>query len=450
MSNHATIAEKFISDGEKLKWHDASLWSLRVKRDAAIHNLEDWETLRTLASEIKSHTLSQLDQYLVEFEKNATQNGIHIHWAEDAAEHNAIVQKILDEKGAKSLVKSKSILTEECGLNHFLEKKGYEIIETDLGERIIQFAGQYPSHLVAPAIHLDRDEIGEIFHQSLGTEKGETDPQKLTEIARQHLREKFIRARVAMTGVNFAMAETGGFVVCTNEGNADMGVHFADVHIASMGIEKLIPQEKHLGVFLRLLARSATGQKITVYTSHFKKPEKGKELHVILVDNGRSARLGDAQFSDSLKCIRCGACLNTCPVYRRSGGYSYESTIAGPLGAVLMPSVDPKKYASLPFASTLCGSCNQVCPVKIDLQGQLYSWRQRLTKEGHTSAGEKWMMKIAGWLLSSPRWFSLAGKVGKLLLKNNLVAGKWLKSRDLPTSNKQTFSAWYKEKKDEK
>ena len=303
-----------------MDWHDQTLWWVRQKRDAAAAKVPDWEQLRETASRIKDNVLSHLSEYLVQLEEAATRNGVTVHWAADAAEHNAIVHSILDRHGVDRMVKSKSMLTEECHLNEFLEEKGIEVIDTDLGERVVQLAGEPPSHIVLPCIHKKKEEIGEIFHEHLGTPAGNADPTFLTRAARIHLREKFLTRRVALTGVNFAVAETGEFVVCTNEGNADMGAHLADVHIACMGIEKLVPQRRHLGVFLRLLTRSATGQPITTYSSHFRKPRPGQEMHLVLVDNGRSVHLGRPDFRNSLKCIRCAACFNTCPVYRRSGG----------------------------------------------------------------------------------------------------------------------------------
>lgn len=379
---HADAAADFLKDTERSHWHDDTLWHVRSKRDASAEKIPEWEQLRTLASQIKDHVLSNLDTLLLQFEKNAKANGIEVLWAKDAQEHNEHVLRILEENQVKQLVKSKSILTEECGLNHFLEDKGYDVVDTDLGERIIQFNKQVPSHIVMPAIHLKKKEIGDIFHKHLGTDAGADDPQYLTEAARQHLRQKFIQAHAAITGVNFGIAETGGFVVCTNEGNADMGTHLADIHIACMGIEKLVPRAADLGVFLRLLARSATGQSITNYNSHFHRPRKDKKMYLILVDNGRTKQLGREDFRNSLKCIRCGACMNTCPIYRRSSGFSYNSTVPGPIGSILSPGMDLKKHSTLPFASTLCGSCSDVCPVKINIHEQLYKWRQVITKEG--------------------------------------------------------------------
>ena len=283
----------------------------------------------------------------------------------------------------------------------------------------------------------------------MGTPAGNADPQFLTHAARLHLREKFLTRRVALTGVNFAIAETGEFVVCTNEGNADMGAHLADVHIACMGIEKIIPQRKHLSVFLRLLTRSATGQPITTYSSHFKKPRNQQELHIVLVDNGRSTQLGRKDFRNSLKCIRCAACFNTCPVYRRSGGHSYHTAIAGPIGSILAPNLNMQEYADLPFASTLCGSCSNVCPVKIDIHQQLYRWRQVLVQHGYAPASKKVAMKGMATVLSNPSLYKMAGKTGRWVIKNlsftvNNNLNPWFKQREMPQSPKQSFHEWYK------
>lgn len=400
--DHARNAKAFIADEERTDWHNTAVAWLRTKRDLAVHQIPEWEELRDLGSAIKENVLANLDEYLIEFEKKAIANGVHVHWASTPSEHNEIVFKIIQKHGASRLVKSKSMLTEECQLNEYLEGKGIDVVDTDLGERIIQFRHEPPSHIIAPAIHIRKEEVGELFHNKLKTEKGATDPTYLTEAARQHLRQKYLEADVALTGVNFAVAETGGIVVCTNEGNADMGVHMVPVQIHCMGIEKIIPKAEHLGVFTRLLARSGTGQPITIYTSHHHRAKLGGEMHVILVDNGRSEHLGRKDFSAALKCIRCGACLNTCPVYRRSGGYSYEHTVPGPIGSILTPGQDLKKFSALPFASTLCGACSDVCPVKINIHEQLYLWRQIITDKQLISPLKKRSLKIMGKILSSP------------------------------------------------
>ncbi|MFD2287711.1 DUF3390 domain-containing protein [Pedobacter petrophilus] len=446
---HPELSDIFNRDEERVNWHDDTLWWIRAKRDKAAHSISEWELLRETASQIKDNVLSNLHNYLVEFEAKAQANGIVVHWAANAEEHNKIVLSLLKAKGINQMVKSKSMLTEECHLNEYLEKNGIDVIDSDLGERIVQLAKEPPSHIVLPCIHKKKEEIGQLFHEHLGTAEGVSDPQVLTETARIHLRETFLTRRSALTGVNFAIAETGEFVVCTNEGNADMGAHLADIHIASMGIEKLLPKKKHLSVFLRLLTRSATGQPITTYSSHFKKPRKGQEMHIVLVDNGRSVQLGRESFRNSLKCIRCGACMNTCPVYRRSGGHSYHNAIAGPIGAILAPNLDMKEYADLPFASTLCGSCTNVCPVKIDIHDQLYKWRQVIVKEGHSPAAKTIAMKVMDFTLSSPTRFKLAGKIGRWTLKNapftvNNQLNLWFKNREMPTPPKESFSEWFK------
>ncbi len=448
MLNHAQASDIFNADEPRVDWHDESLWFIRQKRDKAAWTLPEWEILRSLASQIKDHTLANMDTLLEQFEANAKANGITVHWAADAQEHNDIVLNIMKKHGFKKMVKSKSMLTEECHLNPYLEKNGIEVIDTDLGERIVQLRDEPPSHIVLPAIHLKKQDVSDTFHEHLNTEKDNADPQYLTEAARQHLREKFIAADLAITGVNFAIAETGGFVVCTNEGNADMGAHLAKVHVACMGFEKVIPRAEHLGVFLRLLARSATGQPITTYSSHFHKPREGQEMHIIIVDNGRSTQLGRPDFRNSLKCIRCGACMNTCPVYRRSGGHSYHSAVAGPIGIILAPNLDMKKNADLPFASTLCGSCTNVCPVKIDIHDQIWKWRQEVVKEGYVDFSKKQGIKLMNTVLSSPKIYRLAGKIGRstmrfapFLVNNGL--NPWYKQRDMPEAPKESFRDWY-------
>lgn len=446
---HPELSEVFNKDEQRVNWHDETLWWIRQKRDKSAHSIPEWEVLREKASQIKNNALSNLAEYLVSFEEKALANGIIVHWAADAQEHNQIVHQILQKHDIRQLVKSKSMLTEECHLNEYLEKQGLEVIDSDLGERIVQLAKEPPSHIVLPCIHKKKEEIGDLFHQHLGVAAGTSDPQILTEAARVHLRETFLTRRAALTGVNFAIAETGEFVVCTNEGNADMGAHLADVHIACMGIEKIIPKRKHLGVFLRLLARSATGQPITTYSSHFKKPRAGQEMHLVLVDNGRTVQMGREDFRASLKCIRCGACMNTCPVYRRSGGHSYHYAISGPIGAILAPNLDREKYADLPFASTLCGSCSNVCPVKIDIHQQLYKWRQVIVQEGYATSGKKMGMKIMNYTLSSPGVYKTAGKAGRWVLKYipfavNNHFNPWYKQREMPEVPKESFGEWYK------
>lgn len=447
-AKHAELAEKLVKDPSRNDWHNNSIWWVRENRDKAVFGIPDWEKLRETASGIKDYVLENLPDLLIEFEENAIANGIQVHWAADAQEHNEIVHSILAKHSVKKMVKSKSMLTEECGMNHYLEDRDIEVIDTDLGERIIQLRHEPPSHIVAPAIHLKRQDISETFHEKLGTEKGNIDPQYLTEAARQSLRTDFLTSDAALTGVNFAIAETGEFVVCTNEGNADMGAHLAPVHIASMGLEKIIPRREHLSVFLRVLARSSTGQAITTFSSHFRKPREGQEMHIILVDNGRSRHIGLDDFKAGLKCIRCGACMNTCPVYRRSGGHSYHMTVPGPIGSILAPNKNLEEYSDLPFASTLCGACSNVCPVKINIHDQLYAWRQVIGKAGYVESGKKIGIRAMNFVLSKPGVFNVGGKIGRSVMRTmpfvvNNSFNPWFKSREMPAPPKESFSEWY-------
>jgi L-lactate dehydrogenase complex protein LldF len=454
-ATHPELASRFNKDEARVDWHDETLWWIRQKRDKSAWSIPEWEQLRETASQIKDNVLSNMHDYLVQFEANAQQNGITVHWAADGEEHNRIIHHILQQHQVDRIVKSKSMLTEECGLNDYLAKNGVEVIDTDLGERIVQLANEHPSHIVLPCIHWKKEEIGQLFHEHLHTPKGNADPQFLTHAARLDLREKFLTRKIAITGVNFAVAETGEFVVSTNEGNADMGAHLADVHIACMGMEKLVPQRQHLSVFLRLLARSATGQPVTTYSSHFSKPRPGQQMHIVIVDNGRSRQLGREDFRNSLKCIRCGACMNTCPVYRRSGGHSYHAVIAGPIGSILSPNLDMKKHADLPFASTLCGSCTNVCPVKINIHEQLYQWRQVITQEGYSPKAKTVAMKTMAATLSKPTLFNIAGKAARNVMRFTpfVVNNKWnpwYKQRDMPEPPKESFTEWYKKNRRDK
>ncbi len=398
--------------------------------------------------------LSRLADYLEQFEREATRRGAVVHWAADAAEHNKIVLGILRNRGVRRLVKSKSMLTEECHLNPYLERNGIEVVDTDLGERIVQLAGEPPSHIVLPAIHKKKEDVGRIFHEHLGTEAGATDPNYLAEAARAHLRQKFLEADAGLTGVNFAIAETGGLVVCTNEGNADLGVSLPKYHIASLGIEKLIPRVADLGVFLRLLARSATGQPITAYTSHFHGPRPGGELHIVLVDNGRSEILANDEFRRSLNCIRCGACMNTCPVFRRSGGHSYQTSVPGPIGSILAPARQPDKFYSLPQACSLCGSCTDVCPVKIDLHHQLLTWRRELGNKGLIAWPKRLAMRAGSFLFRHPKLYGVLGKfvrrVGphlpRVVLYNRF--NPWGRQRELPEFPAESFREQFKRGRD--
>lgn len=449
--DHPSAAKPFVTNDARSHWHDQALWFVRSKRDKQAASVPEWEYLRELASAIKTHTIANLDQYLQEFEANAKALGATVHWASDAVEHNAIVLRILTDHHTSRIVKSKSMLTEECGLNHFLESKGIDVVDTDLGERIVQLRKEPPSHIVLPAIHIKKEEVGETFHHHLGTAAGASEPSYLTEAARGHLRSKFLEGEVGITGVNFAIAETGGLVICTNEGNADLGVSLPRVHIACLGIEKLVPRFEDLAVFIRLLARSATGQPITSYTSHFHGPrDADSELHIVLVDNGRSRLRESTQFRDALHCIRCGACMNTCPVYRRSGGHSYRATVPGPIGSVLSPAQEPKRYKSLPFACSLCGSCTEVCPVKIPLHHQLLAWRKEIAEQHLLSMSKRWSMRLASWLFRHPWMFSSAGYVARSSLRwlpHSITHNRfntWARDRELPQPPSESFRSWYR------
>ncbi len=450
MTGHSEKAGQFLKDEKRADWHDQTLWIVRQKRDKAAWSVSEWEGLREYASQIKDHVLSNLDDYLIQFEEKAVENGVNVHWASNAHEFNEIILHIVKANNAVKIVKSKSMLTEECGLNPFLEKNGLEVVDTDLGERIIQFRNEPPSHIVLPAIHLKKEEIGELFHEKLHTEKGASDPKYLTAAARVHLREKFLSADIAITGVNFAVADSGTVVVCTNEGNADMGVHAAPVQIHCMGIEKIIPRAEDLAVFTRLLARSATGQPITTYTSHYRKPKAGGQMHVVIVDNGRSKSLGREKYRNSLKCIRCGACMNTCPVYRSSGGHSYSYVIPGPVGSILAPGSDINKFNDLPFASSLCGSCTNVCPVKIDIHNLLYDWRQEIVERKLLPPVKMFFLKITGKVLSQSSFYNLSGKVARWALRNfprKMVYHRinvWGWGRELPEVPKESFKQRYR------
>lgn len=449
---HTKAAHEFLKDAKKATWHDETFWSVRAKRDNMASQLDEWEDLRQLASDIKKHTITHLDHYLKLFADNAEKNGVVVHWANDADDFNRTVLDILHTHGVKKMVKSKSMLTEECEMNPFLEANGIEVVETDLGERILQLMKVKPSHIVMPAIHITQEEVGQLFERELGSERGNYDPTYLTYQARLSLRNHFLTADAGMTGANFGVASTGEIVVCTNEGNADMSTSVPKLHIAAMGLEKVIPDYRSLAVFQRLLCRSATGQPTTTYTSHFRKPRPGGEMHIILVDNGRSDIIANAQHWQSLKCMRCGACMNTCPVYRRSGGYSYTYFIPGPIGINLGMLHGATTYHDNVSACSLCCSCDNVCPAKVDLSEQIYRWRQQLDSLGVASKEKKLMscgMKI---IFDRPTLYSTALRFAPLVnhaprfaVYNGLNA--WGKGRELPTFAKQSFQTLWKKMK---
>lgn len=451
-TKHSKAAETFLKNRSLAAWHDETLWMVRAKRDKMSKVVPEWEHLRDMACAIKMYSNSHLDQLLVEFEKNAKANGAHVYWAKDAEEYCSIVAHILEEHQVKHFIKSKSMLAEECGLNEYLEQKGVEVVESDLGERILQLMHKKPSHIVLPAIHVKKEEIGELFVKEMGTEPGNNDQTYLTHAARKNLRRKFIEAEAAMTGANFAVASTGECVVCTNEGNADMGTSQPKLQITAFGMEKIVPDRDALGVFTRLLARSGTGQPITTYTSHYRKPRTGGELHIIIVDNGRSRILGDPDHVKALNCLRCGACMNTCPVYRRSGGYAYTYFIPGPIGINLGMLKDPQQYYDNVSACSLCHSCQNVCPAKVDLADQIYCWRQKLHTLGVASPSKKLMSGGMQFLMERPSLFnmalhhaSVANALPHWLVYNSL--NDWGKEHEMPVFAKESFNEMWKKNK---
>jgi len=463
-TRHSKAAESYLQNDSVVSRHDKTFFGVRQKRDNMAKALPEWEDLREAASQIKKHTATHLADYLEQFEANAVKNGVCVHWAEDADEYNRIVQDILKSHQVKKVVKSKSMLTEECHLNEHLQAAGFDVVETDLGERILQLMHLAPSHIVMPALHVHREEIGDCFRKlipdfdeiakSYGPElpQDPNDPTFLTYVARMHLRQQFAEAECGMTGANFGIAETGDVVVCTNEGNADMSTSIPKLHIVSMGIEKLIPNYEAMGVFQRLLARCGTGQETTVYTSHFRGPRPGGEMHIVLVDNGRSSILGNAEHWQTLKCMRCGACMNTCPVYRRSAGYSYTYFIPGPIGINLGMLRDKRKYSDNVSACSLCCSCDNVCPVKVDLSSQIYRWRQELDALGKADPMKKLMSQGMSVLFGHPAVYTGALRLSPMVnwIPGPLISlpvNPWTYGHEMMKFPKKSFHQLWKEKK---
>src|SRR6266404_1346870 len=442
------------------------------RRLAAANSLPDWEDLRAEARRIKDETLLNLDQYLEEFTANAEAAGARIHWARDAAEANEIVKRLARERAARLVVKSKSMTTEEIHLNAALETVGIEALETDLGEYIIQLAGETPSHIIAPAIHKTRYQIADLFVEKLGIAPTD-DIATLTITARRVLREKFGAADIGVSGVNFGVAETGTILILENEGNIRLTTSLPKTHIAVMGIEKVIPRFADLEVFLKLLPRSGTGQHLTTYQSLITGTKRGAdsegpdELHIILVDNGRSRMLAHPTTRQSLACIRCGACLNACPVYQQIGGHAYGSVYPGPIGAVITPQlIGLQKTAQLPYASSLCGACREVCPVKIDIPRLLLHLRGEIAERHDEDDGQKtkgrgiaerfafriwvkvmtrpWLYNVsAGLGRLSQRLIMHDGKIGRVNRWVTHLApplGAWTSGRDLRPLEEKSFS----------
>lgn len=442
---HAKQAAAALKNADKTMRHDQTFWSVRNKRDIMEHALPEWESLREHASEIKRHTATHLAKYLELFSERLEANGVVVHWAENAAEFNHTVLEILQQHKVKKLVKSKSMLTEECEMNPYLEAHGINVVETDLGERILQLLDEKPGHIVMPAIHVTREEVGELFErEGISKDVGNYDPTYLTQCARHSLRNDFMDAEAGLTGCNFGVAETGDIVVCTNEGNADMSTSMPKLHIAVMGLEKIVPDYRSLAVFQRLLSRSATGQPSTTYTSHFRKARPGGEMHVVIVDNGRSDMIANDEHWQTLKCIRCGACMNTCPVFRRTTGYSYSYFIPGPIGINLGMFRDPKQHSGNLSACSLCLSCDNVCPTKVAPGSQVYAWRQSLSSLGLANPVKKLISNGLCLVFYNPSLFSMSLKFAPLvnhlprfLVYNGL--NDWGKGREMPVFASNSF-----------
>ncbi|MGF1425425.1 lactate utilization protein B [Kitasatospora sp. LaBMicrA B282] len=437
--------------------------TIRAKRAKLVAERPDWEELRDAAAALKDDVLAHLDTYLLQVEEQVTAAGGTVHWARDAAEANRIVTDLVLATGEREIVKVKSMLTEEIGLDNALAVAGVDARETDLAAAIVQLGDDLPSHVVVPALHRNRAEIRDIFVREMGRhgrpapEGLSDDPQQLAEAARLHMREKFLKAKVAVSGANFLVAETGTAVVVESEGNGRMCLTLADTLISVVGLEKVVPTWRDLEVFLQLLARNATGERMSPYTTTWTGTTPGdgpQTFHLVLVDNGRTRALADEVGRQALRCIRCGACMNICPVYERTGGQSYGSVYPGPIGAILNPLLkgpDDAQTASLPYASSLCGACNDVCPVRIRFTDVLLELRHQVA-EGDARIkhpGEKAALRAVGAVMEHPAaWNTAVRATGRArpLVPKKLPGplGGWTDSRAVPDIPKESFRAWWK------
>ncbi len=437
--------------------------SIRTKRAAVVAEVPDWELLRLAGAAVKDDTLARLDTVLVALESSVQAAGGTVHWARDAAEANEIVVDLVQAEGADEVVKVKSLATDEIRLNEALEGAGIQPVETDLAELIVQLAGERPSHLLVPAIHKNRAEIRDLFRDSLGLPELSDEPAELAEAARLHLRQAFLRARVAISGANFAAADTGTICVVESEGNGRMCTTLPDVLITVMGIEKAIPRFRDLEVLLQLLPRSSTGERMNPYTSLWTGVRHGdgpQAFHLVLLDAGRTRALADPAGRPALRCIRCSACINVCPVYRQTGGHAYHSPYAGPIGAILAPQLagEGGAVASLPFASSLCGACYDVCPVLIDIPSILVHERGKVVARERAGL-EARSLKLLGRAFATRAGYERVQRLGRALQRPVARDGwirhfppgplaAWGRTRDLPAMPSQTFREWWESRVD--
>jgi L-lactate dehydrogenase complex protein LldF len=453
-----TLFQKFQLDAEtkafdlkhrKTIAHNMGKYHSSVK--AGMEQYSNHELARTRASFVKTGTMLNLDKLLLEWESKFTANGGKVIWAQNGQEALAAIGHIAKNSKARMVVKSKSMTTEEIHLNEHLESMGVEPFETDLGEYIVQLAGQKPYHIVTPAMHMSREDVSEIFSRNLGTEPT-NDPAELTAIARRIMREKYTEADIGITGGNFLIADVGGIALTENEGNARLTVTFPKIHIAIVGIEKMVPSMMDLDLFWPLLSTSGTGQQVTVYNTILTGPRQEDEhdgpaeMVVILLDNGRSKLLADRDKRQALNCIRCGACLNACPVYRNIGGHTYGTTYSGPIGSVISPQyLGLSSYKHLSYASSLCGGCSSVCPVKIDIHGMLLLNRRQSVEEGLTNGWEKAGFQVWKRVMLSRRLMNFGGSRLKQVFLDLLFKNTWSKRRIEATLARQSFNEqWQK------
>lgn len=434
---------------------------IQRKRAQVVGETPDWEELRTAASDIKAQTMASLDRYLLQFEKACNAAGGQVHWAADADDANRIIAGLVHQYGGNEVIKIKTMTSDETGLNDALAHAGIRAHETDLAELIIQLGHDKPSHIVVPALHKNRHQVREIFREQMNLPELGDRPEDLTAAARNYLRQKFLDVKIGVCGANFLVADTGSVCIVESEGNGRMCLTLPNVLIALAGIEKVIPSFQDLEVFLQLLPRSATGERMNPYTSLWTGVHPGdgpQHFHVVLLDNGRTSILADAEARQTLHCIRCAACLNTCPVYRQTGGHAYGSSYAGPIGAIVTPQLLNMEHGqSLPYASSLCGACYEVCPVKINIPEILIHLRNRVVREQKSAlAPEALLMKTVAAIFTSRSRFEAAQRLGYIgqgpLVKNGWMKplpgmlGNWTRARDLRALPKQTFRAWWKER----